>query len=92
MILLIATLNFINLSTARSVKRMKEVGVRKVAGAQRQQLVTQFVSESVLITAVSMAIAVVLAEVALPYLNQLVEKELSIDYQSIFSPPCCPVS
>jgi putative ABC transport system permease protein len=84
MILLIATLNFINLSTARSVKRMKEVGVRKVAGAQRRQLVTQFVSESVLITVVSMAIAIVLAEIALPYLNHVVEKELSIDYQPVY--------
>ena len=68
MVLVIACLNFINLSTARSVKRMKEVGVRKVAGAARRQLISQFISESVLFTLLGLILAVGTAELALPYL------------------------
>jgi putative ABC transport system permease protein len=80
MILGIACLNFINLSTARAVKRMKEVGIRKTTGAQRGQLVIQFLSESVLFTFIGLALAVVIAEGALPMLNLIVEKHLFIPY------------
>ena len=77
-LLVIACLNFINLSTARAIKRMKEVGVRKVIGAVRNQLVLQFISESVVITIVGLVFAIVVAQLALPYLNVLADKELSL--------------
>ncbi len=77
-ILIIACLNFINLSTARSIRRMKEVGVRKVAGARRRQLITQFISESVAITMIGLALAIVITELSLPYLNEFTGKELSL--------------
>jgi putative ABC transport system permease protein len=80
MILIIACLNFINLSTARSVKRMKEVGVRKVIGAQRKQLIFQFIIESVLFTLSGMFLAIVLAELSLPLVNGIIDKNLSLPY------------
>lgn len=76
-ILVIACLNFVNLSTARSMKRMKEVGVRKVAGAARSQLIIQFISESVLITCVGLLIAVAIAQISFPYLNDFTGKSLA---------------
>ncbi len=84
MILLIACLNFINLSTARAIKRMKEVGVRKVTGALRNQLVFQFMIESILITTLGMLLAVVLAEVALPFANAVVEKQMHLPYEILY--------
>jgi putative ABC transport system permease protein len=80
MILSIACLNFINLSTARAAKRMKEVGIRKATGAHRGQLVAQFLSESMLFTVIGLVLAIVIAEASLPSLNLLVEKQLSIPY------------
>ncbi|HEY5917441.1 MAG TPA: ABC transporter permease, partial [Chryseolinea sp.] len=79
-LLVIACLNFINLSTARAIKRMKEVGVRKVIGAVRNQLVLQFISESVVITIVGLVFAIVVAQLALPYLNAMADKELSLPF------------
>jgi putative ABC transport system permease protein len=79
-ILLIACVNFMNLSTARSSNRAKEVGVRKVLGSNRQNLVTQFLSESLLIAAISLILAVVLAVLLLPFFNQLSVKELSLNF------------
>ena len=76
LILIIACLNFINLSTARSMRRMKEVGVRKVVGAYRIQLVFQFVTESVVITLLGLAIAVTLTGLVLPELNSFAEKNI----------------
>lgn len=81
MILVIACLNFVNLSTARSVKRMKEVGIRKVVGAHRRQLIFQFTTESILITFLGMVLAVTLAEIVLPSLNNIIGKSLEIPYK-----------
>jgi putative ABC transport system permease protein len=79
-ILLIACVNFMNLSTARSEKRAKEVGVRKAIGSSRRHLVNQFMMESVLLSLISMLVAFILIEVALPYFNGLLGIELKIDY------------
>ena len=76
-ILLIACINFINLSTARSSKRAKEVGIRKVLGTQRKALVRQFLTESTLTAVIAMAIAIGVARVVLPYFNDLSGKEMS---------------
>ncbi len=78
-ILIIAILNFVNLSTARAINRVKEVGVRKVVGAFRSQLIQQFVSESVIIAFVALALGVMLAEVVLPFLNDFTEKNISTE-------------
>jgi putative ABC transport system permease protein len=78
MILLIAALNFINLSTARAVKRMKEVGIRKTAGAHKHQLVFQFVAEAIFVTMVSLVLALILSQTALPFLNEMVGKQLAM--------------
>jgi len=79
-ILLIACINFMNLSTARSQKRALEVGVRKTFGTKRRHLIQQFLMESGLITLISMLIAVGLVYLALPFFNNLVNIQLSIDW------------
>jgi putative ABC transport system permease protein len=79
-ILLIAGVNFINLSTARSAHRAREVGIRKVAGAGRAQLVRQFLSESLLVTAVSLVAALGLIEACLPAFSARMEVPLALDY------------
>ena len=75
-VLIIAVFNFINLSTARAIRRAKEVGVRKTIGAQRSQLMSQFLSESFLITCISVTIALVLVSFGLPSLNSVASKSL----------------
>ncbi len=77
MILLIACVNFMNLSTARSSNRAKEVGVRKVLGSLRANLIQQFLTESFLISFIALVIAILLAWLLLPYFNQLAGKEIS---------------
>jgi putative ABC transport system permease protein len=79
-ILLIACINFMNLSTARSVKRAKEIGVRKVVGAVRSALVQQFISESLLITSISVIISLLLLVVLLPVFNQVTQKEIELPF------------
>lgn len=78
LILLIAVINYMNLSTARSSRRAREVGVRKVMGGQRGELIRQFLMESVIMSLVSMAIALLLAEISLPYFNGILGTELSM--------------
>jgi putative ABC transport system permease protein len=82
-ILLIACVNFMNLSTARSSGRAKEVGVRKVLGSLRKNLITQFLTESMLISFISMILALAIAALLLPYFNTLSGKELTT--QAFFS-------
>ncbi len=79
-ILLIACINFMNLSTARSSIRAKEVGLRKTVGANRKQLIRQFFSESFLLTVLSSVIALILVTAALPFFNTQFEKQLSVDF------------
>jgi len=81
-ILLIACVNFMNLSTARSEKRAKEVGVRKAIGSSRKALIGQFLLESILLSVMGTAIAFILAEISLPYFNHLLHIELAIAYHS----------
>jgi putative ABC transport system permease protein len=78
-ILLIACVNFMNLSTARSANRAKEVGVRKVLGSMRKYLISQFLSESILISFISLILALVIAALLLPYFNQLSGKDMTLD-------------
>lgn len=80
LIQVIACINFMNLSTARAAKRAREIGIRKVVGAQRQSLIGQFLSESLVIAFLAMVVAVPLVMMALPYLNQMTGVELSSDF------------
>jgi putative ABC transport system permease protein len=77
-ILLLACINFMNLSTARSAGRAKEVGIRKVMGTRKSSLVTQFISESVLMVCLSMLLALGIVFLAMPWFNDLAAKELSL--------------
>ncbi|MFD2514929.1 ABC transporter permease [Pontibacter locisalis] len=79
-ILLIASINYMNLATARSAKRAKEVGLRKVVGANRPQLIMQFLSESVLLTLIAVLIALLLVELMLPTFNSLADKNIPSGY------------
>ena len=80
LILLIAIINFMNLSTSRSTKRAKEVGLRKVMGSNRRMLIFQFIGEAFLTTLLSMAIGLVVISVVLPFFNVLTDKQISLDY------------
>jgi len=77
-VLAIACINFMNLSTARSAERAKEVGIRKTIGAVRQQLSMQFVSESVILSFIALVLAIIFVELCLPYLNNLSGRQLSL--------------
>ncbi len=82
-IIIIACINFMNLATARSEKRAREVGIRKSVGSKRQELIFQFLGESLLITFIAFVLAIILVEGSLPFYNDLVEKQLSIPYLSL---------
>jgi ABC-type antimicrobial peptide transport system permease subunit len=79
-ILMIACINFMNLSTARASRRAKEVGIRKVVGSDKLQLVRQFLGESILMVFIANILAMILVEFSLPYFNNFSGKELFIDY------------
>lgn len=79
-ILLIACINFVNLTIARSLKRAKEIGIRKVVGGDRKQLIIQFLGESFLLCAVAFLLAILLVQLTLPTFNQLANKVLSLSY------------
>ncbi|MBI2731624.1 MAG: ABC transporter permease [Sphingobacteriales bacterium] len=79
-IILIACINFMNLSTARSEKRAKEVGIRKVVGAEKKSLIGQFLGESILISFIAGVFALIIISISLPYFADLVQKKLSINY------------
>jgi len=83
-ILLIACINFMNLSTARSTKRAKEVGIRKVVGAVRFSLIGQFIGEALLLTFLSGILAVILAAILLPAFDNLTGKQLSLPVGQVF--------
>ncbi|MDB5090315.1 MAG: Acetylornithine deacetylase [Mucilaginibacter sp.] len=77
-VLFIACINFMNLATARSEKRAKEIGVRKVLGAGRKRLIVQFIGEALLMSAIATGVAVVIMLLTLPAFNTLVQKTLSL--------------
>ncbi|MEP6513432.1 MAG: ABC transporter permease, partial [Parafilimonas sp.] len=89
LILLIACINFTNLTTARSANRAKEVGIRKVLGTERKNLITQFLTESILMAVLSLVIAVVLAYFILPVFNEIAAKSMHINI--LFSPLILPI-
>ena len=78
-ILLIACINYMNLTTARSIKRSREVGLRKVAGAMKNQLVVQFICESIILSLIGFIIALILVEISLPVFNKLTGQEFGLN-------------
>lgn len=84
-ILLIACFNFTNLTTARSLTRAKEIGLRKVVGADKKQLLSQFLSETILFAFVALIIAVILAYLILPLFNQLSARSLSLNFTNNYA-------
>jgi putative ABC transport system permease protein len=81
-LIVLASVNFMNLSTAHSLKRAKEVGVRKTLGSNKIELIRQFLVESGLVSFLSLALALVLSLIALPFFNTLADKEISIPFTS----------
>jgi len=82
-VLLLACINFMNLSTARSEKRAKEVGIRKAIGSVRFQLIAQFFSESLLVVGLAFAVAILFVQLSLPAFNEIADKEMSILWTSL---------
>ncbi len=87
-ILLIACINFMNLTTAISANRAKEIGIRKVIGSFRSQLIRQFMSESVFLSMISLFLAIILVEISLPAYRSFLGKELSIPYNDPYVVAC----
>lgn len=81
-VLIIACINFMNLATARSESRAREVGIRKSIGSRRKELIAQFLGESILITLLAFVLALAVVELVLPFYNQLVSKNISIEYSN----------
>lgn len=81
--LLIAAINFMNLMTAKSAERAKEIGIRKTMGAMRQQLTMQFMGESILITLIALVFAVLIVEACLPFYNSVTGQALSFNYLEV---------
>ncbi|MDQ3535517.1 MAG: ABC transporter permease [Bacteroidota bacterium] len=79
-ILIIACINFMNMATARSSLRAKEVGVRKVIGAQRKDLIFQFLGESIILSFISLLLSILFVELAFPFFNEVTGKSVEIDY------------
>jgi len=84
LVLIIACINFINLTTARSEKRAKEVGVRKAIGSQRKDLIIQFLIEAFLLTTIAFVFALLFSQLALPAFNTLTETHITIPFGNIF--------
>lgn len=79
-LLLIASINFMNLATATAGTRAREIGIRKVTGADRFKLITQFLGESLVLTLISFILSLLLIEIMLPYFNELTSKQIRFDY------------
>lgn len=83
-ILLIACINFMNLSTARSEKRFKEIGIKKVVGSSRMQLIKQFLSEAILLALLALFLAILIVKLLLPSINALLVVKLNLNYSLVF--------
>ena len=81
-LLMIASINFMNLSTATAGSRAREIGIRKVTGADRFKLIVQFISESLVISLVAMVLSLFMIEIMLPGFNNLTDKQIRFDYLS----------
>ncbi|HEY5326953.1 MAG TPA: ABC transporter permease, partial [Mucilaginibacter sp.] len=83
-ILLIACINFMNLTTARSLKRAREIGVRKVVGAIRSTLIKQFIGESMMFTVIAVGVSLILMALLLPFFNNITQKQIDLPFDQTF--------
>src|SRR6185369_2123786 len=83
-VLLLACINFMNLSTARSEKRAKEVGIRKTVGSLRPQLIRQFLTESIVVSFMALLLALALVLLLIPFFNGLSDKEIVLPYSNFY--------
>lgn len=88
-VLILACINFMNLSTARAEKRAKEIGIRKAIGSARSQLISQFYSESFLVTVSAFVLSLLVTTVSLPWLNDLAEKQMTLPWENLGFWACC---
>ena len=88
LVLSLAIINYVNLSSAKGMERAKEIGVRKIIGATRIEIIKQFLGESLLITFISTIVGLLLVEITLPYINSVMNMELSVGYfHNVFAIP-----
>jgi putative ABC transport system permease protein len=92
LILLIACINFMNLSTARSSKRMREVGIKKTFGVKRRSLILQYLSESIVVSLISLLFATVIVELILPYFNQITGKQITFSLNAYVIIPALAIA
>ena len=83
-IIFMACINFMNLATARSERRAREVGIRKIVGSRRKQLIYQFLGEAILISTIAFLLALAIVEMSMPFYNELIRERFFIDYSSPF--------
>jgi len=83
-LVIMACINFINLSTAKATRKIKEIGIKKTIGANRKQLIIQYLSESIIISAIAVILAIVMVQTILPYFSALTAKELSLSFSPKF--------
>jgi putative ABC transport system permease protein len=88
-VLILACINFMNLSTARAEKRAKEIGIRKAIGSVRAQLIAQFYCESFLIAAAAFVLSIVLVTISLPWLNDIASKQIAMPWTNVYFWGCC---
>jgi putative ABC transport system permease protein len=87
LIIVIAAINFMNLSTAQAAKRAKEVGIKKVSGSSRGMLIRQFLTESLFLSSISLIFAIFIIELSLPFFNKILNSNLFLDYSSWYTIP-----
>ncbi len=88
LIIIIASVNFMNLSTAQSTKRAKEVGIKKVSGSSRRTLIGQFLTESIILSLIALVFAIIITYLSLPYFNDLINADLHLNlFQNIYTIP-----
>jgi len=83
-LVIMACINFINLSTAKATRKIKEIGIKKTIGANRKQLIVQYLSESIIISAIAAILAIVIVQTILPYFSELTDKELTLAFNPKF--------
>ena len=91
LILILSIVNYINSATANAIKRAKEVGVRKIIGASKTNIIQQFIFETAIISLFSILISLVIVELSLPYYNDFLEKTLDCTRESILFATCCNI-
>ncbi len=92
LVLIVACINFMNLSTAQSKKRMKEIGLKKTVGSSRMNLIKQFMTESTILSFISLLIAMILVELSLPFINDILDTKITMIYSVSMALVLCGIT